>query len=106
MGLFDFTRKKNADEAAPCDCRVKDNAAKNEKPVKEKETGCCCGSCSADSMAQAEKAKRGGASVKVLGSGCAKCNQLEAAAKEALEAHQGHIALVMQAQKNAAAQRA
>lgn len=84
MGLFDFTRKKNADEAAPCDCRVKDNAAKNEKPVKEKETGCCCGSCSADSMAQAEKAKRGGASVKVLGSGCAKCNRLEAAAKEAL----------------------
>lgn len=34
------------------------------------------------------------------------CNMDEAAAKEALEAHQGHIALVMQAQKNAAAQRA
>ena len=84
MGLFDFSRKKKMDEAAPCDCCAKDNAPKNENPVKEKGTGCCCGNCNADSMAQAEKAKRGGASVKVLGSGCAKCNQLEAAAKEAL----------------------
>lgn len=35
-------------------------------------------------MAKAETAKSGGASVKVLGSGCAKCIALEAAAKEAL----------------------
>lgn len=34
---------------------------------------------------KAEKAKAEGASVKVLGSGCAKCNQLEAATKAALE---------------------
>jgi small redox-active disulfide protein 2 len=36
-------------------------------------------------MAKAEKAKAEGASVKALGSGCAKCNQLEAATKAALE---------------------
>lgn len=56
---------------------------------KEKEkttTSCCCGgNCDSESMAKAEKAKTGGASVKVLGSGCAKCNQLEAATKAALE---------------------
>jgi small redox-active disulfide protein 2 len=36
-------------------------------------------------MAKAESAKTEGAGVKVLGSGCAKCNQLEAATKAALE---------------------
>ena len=36
-------------------------------------------------MAKAEQAKKEGASVKILGSGCAKCNQLETAAKAALE---------------------
>ncbi|MFA5636102.1 MAG: thioredoxin family protein [Anaerovoracaceae bacterium] len=39
----------------------------------------------AESMKKAESAKTEGASVKVLGSGCAKCNQLEAATKAALE---------------------
>ena len=54
---------------------------------KNKETtSCCCGgSCDAESMAKAEVAKTKGAEVKVLGSGCAKCNQLEAATKAALE---------------------
>lgn len=53
---------------------------------KEETTSCCCGgNCDAESMAKAESARTGGASVKVLGSGCAKCNQLEAAAKAALE---------------------
>ena len=51
---------------------------------KKKEESCCCGNCDAKSMEQAEKAKTEGASVKVLGSGCAKCNQLEASVKEAL----------------------
>lgn len=51
---------------------------------KKKEEPCCCGNCDAQSMAKAEKAKTEGASVKVLGSGCAKCNQLEASVKEAL----------------------
>lgn len=53
---------------------------------KKNEGNCCCGGkCNANSMAKAESAKAEGASVKVLGSGCAKCNQLEAATKEALE---------------------
>ena len=46
--------------------------------------GCCGGNCNAETMAKAETAKTGGASVKVLGSGCDKCNQLERATKEAL----------------------
>ncbi len=53
---------------------------------KEEEKPCCCGgNCDAESMAKAEGAKTEGASVKVLGSGCAKCNQLEAATKAALQ---------------------
>ncbi len=51
----------------------------------EKKEKCCGGDCDCDSMAKAEEAKAGGASVKVLGSGCSKCNQLEAATKAALE---------------------
>lgn len=45
---------------------------------KKEETKCCCGNCSAESLSAAEKAKNGGARVKVLGSGCAKCQELEA----------------------------
>lgn len=52
---------------------------------KEKAVSCCEGNCDAESMAKVESAKTEGAGVKILGSGCAKCNQLEAAAKEALE---------------------
>lgn len=52
---------------------------------KGKAVSCCGGNCDAGSMAKSESAKTEGASVKILGSGCAKCNQLEAAAKEALE---------------------
>ena len=45
-------------------------------------SSCCCGAgCDCESMEQAEAAKGEGASVKVLGSGCAKCNALEAATK-------------------------
>jgi small redox-active disulfide protein 2 len=53
---------------------------------KEETTSCCCGrNCDPESMAKAESAKSEGAGVKVLGSGCAKCNQLEEATKAALE---------------------
>ncbi len=56
------------------------------KKVKKLEnSGCCCENCDAESMAKAENAKIEGANVKVLGSGCPKCNQLEAATKAALE---------------------
>lgn len=43
----------------------------------------CGGSCTPETMAQAEAAKSSDG-VKVLGSGCAKCNALEDAAREAL----------------------
>jgi small redox-active disulfide protein 2 len=56
-----------------------------KKNKEEEESACCCcGSCDAESMEKAESAKTEGASVKILGSGCAKCNQLEAATKAAL----------------------
>lgn len=57
---------------------------KKKEEVKEE---CCCGgncNCNTETMETAKKANADGPSVKVLGSGCAKCNQLEAAAKEAL----------------------
>lgn len=63
MGLFG---KKNKDtETASCSC------GGNCKPEAPASSG-------------AENPKIEGASVKILGSGCAKCNQLEAATKEAL----------------------
>ena len=55
-----------------------------KKPSKD-EASCCSGNCDEESMAKAEIAKAEGASVKVLGSGCTKCNQLEAATKAALK---------------------
>lgn len=57
-----------------------------KKKDEKKEEACCCGgNCDAGRMAQADSVKAEGASVKVLGSGCAKCNSLEAATKAALE---------------------
>lgn len=55
------------------------------KIKKKEEPSCCCGNCDAESMAKAENVKTEGASIKILGSGCAKCNQLEAATKAALQ---------------------
>ncbi len=55
------------------------------KKIKQTQSSSCCGgSCDAQCMAKAQAARTEGASVKVLGSGCAKCNQLEAATKAAL----------------------
>ena len=54
------------------------------KNRKEQKASCCCGgSCTPEALAQAEAGKSSGG-VKVLGSGCAKCNALEQAAREAL----------------------
>ncbi len=51
---------------------------------KKAQRSCCCGgSCTPEKMAQAETAKFSGG-VKVLGSGCAKCNALEEATRAAL----------------------
>lgn len=55
------------------------------KKKEEKTTSCCCGgNCTPENMTKAENAKTEGALVKILGSGCTKCNQLEAATREAL----------------------
>lgn len=54
------------------------------KKKEETKTCCCGGNCNPESMQQAELTKNNGIGVKVLGSGCTKCNQLEAATKEAL----------------------
>jgi small redox-active disulfide protein 2 len=67
---------------------VKENvimALFGKKKNEEKSAACCCNcNCNPEGMEEAEKAKADGASVKVLGSGCAKCNQLEAATEAAL----------------------
>lgn len=56
------------------------------KATKKEENSCCCGgNCNSETMAKAESAKIEGTSIKILGSGCAKCNQLEVATKAALE---------------------
>ena len=94
MALFGFSKKKEEvkpqEEMAMCDCgnmcKVSDiEAKKAAEAAKKKESGCCCGGdCTPETMAAAEAAKAEGAPVKVLGSGCAKCNALEAATVEAL----------------------
>lgn len=54
------------------------------KKKEETKTCCCGGACTPESVAQAETAKTVNG-VKVLGSGCAKCQALENAARAALE---------------------
>lgn len=54
------------------------------KKKKEETSSCCCGSnCTPETMKQAEEVKAS-CGIKVLGSGCAKCNALEEATREAL----------------------
>lgn len=54
------------------------------KEQEEPKSCCCCG-CGSENKEKTEAAMPEGASVKVLGSGCAKCNALEAATRAALE---------------------
>lgn len=55
------------------------------KKKEEKKGGCCCsGACNENTMKEAKVAQSEGALIKVLGSGCAKCNQLEESVREAL----------------------
>lgn len=56
-----------------------------DKKNEEKEC-CCCGcGCGSEEIEKATAKIHEGASVKVLGSGCAKCNDLEANVKKAME---------------------
>jgi|SRR5699024_9345212 len=57
----------------------------SRKNKRKENASCCNGNCHAESMEKADTAKSEGAGVKVLGSGCDKCNQLEVATKLALE---------------------
>ena len=58
-----------------------------EKKEKTGETKACrCGNCDCESIEKAEEAKTKGAGIKILGGGCSKCQALEEATKEALEA--------------------
>lgn len=52
---------------------------------KKEKTSCCCGNCNSESLKAAESEKSKGSAVKILGGGCAKCNALEAATKQALQ---------------------
>lgn len=52
---------------------------------KEEKTRCCDADCNEETMKAAEESKAGGTGIKILGSGCAKCNQLEANTLEALK---------------------
>ncbi len=81
MGLFGFGKTKQ-EEKVPCDCGGM--CTPSEIAAKKAEQSGCCGDVSAESMSAAQAANSEGASVKVLGSGCAKCNQLEEATKDAL----------------------
>lgn len=55
-----------------------------KKKEDTKTSSCCCGgNCTPEKMKDAENNKMS-VGVKVLGSGCTKCNALEAAVKEAL----------------------
>ncbi len=56
-----------------------------KRKEEEKGSSCCCASIDTDTMDKAADAMTKGEAVKVLGSGCAKCNQLEANVKKALE---------------------
>lgn len=60
MGIFNFGKKKVQEESS------------------------CCGNVNAESLKNATLKQASGASVKVLGSGCKKCNDLEEATVQAL----------------------
>ena len=57
-----------------------------KKKDEEKSSSCCCGGgCDSASVEKVEETANQGETVKVLGSGCTKCNELEANVKKALE---------------------
>ena len=51
---------------------------------KKEKTKPCCGDCSKENMEKAEELKNT-SGIKILGSGCAKCNQLEESVKQAIK---------------------
>ena len=57
---------------------------KEEKEMVKEQSSCCGGTCNEESVEAAKETLSSGASVKVLGTGCDKCNVLEKNVKEAL----------------------
>ena len=57
---------------------------KEEKEMVKEQSSCCGGTCNEESVEEVKETLSSGASVKVLGSGCDKCNALEKNVKEAL----------------------
>lgn len=82
MGLFGVGKKKEEKEATSnCSCG---GACTPE--AEETTSSCSCGGeCTPEAEAKVTDTQEKGESVKVLGSGCAKCNGLEANVKTALE---------------------
>lgn len=80
MGLFGFGKKKE-EVKGECGCGCGCNCESTEP--KQGSSCCCDGDCNEEAMSNAE-ALNVDIEVKVLGSGCAKCNELESATKEAL----------------------
>ena len=58
---------------------------KKKESQKEQNNSCCGGVCEPLSSEVVTETKEQGGAIKVLGSGCSKCNQLEANVKKALE---------------------
>lgn len=56
---------------------------KESKESVKKEASCCCGNIDAESVERSEAAKKA-PGIKVLGPGCARCQALERAVREAL----------------------
>lgn len=63
MSLFSWKKDKDKNKTGDC--------------------GCNC-NCDSETMEQAVAAKAGGARIKVLGTGCDKCNRMKEATREAL----------------------
>ena len=83
MGLFGVSKNKEEKEkVSDCCC----GGACSQEEEKEKASGCCCeGGCSQEADEKSTDILSTVEGVKVLGSGCAKCNDLEANVKAALE---------------------
>lgn len=83
MSIFGFGKKKEETKGC-CDC----GGACDAQPIRVEtpEEPCCCGGnggCEPQKSQTQQHTQ--GAAVKVLGSGCAKCNELEESVKAALE---------------------
>ncbi len=90
MNLFGFGKKKKAEAGCGCNATAQTQGCGcNTAPQEEEKVPCACGGMCTPSEIAASKAAaealtaEGSVVLKVLGSGCKKCNDLEAAVKAA-----------------------